>query len=267
MTFATIPRSRLSAAPGILLAVFLCGCTPAPRGPTITPGVAKGTTFLVRRVEHVIVGAHDDKTLVSLEETLVEAHGSIPWAVKVWVLEQETRHSAGGDVEHVNGLGGGTHAFVRPRGEGVEVVGDPEGTLVGDETVTLLGSLYRFLGHGDPFVTNAEPGPFAPGAKVPGYERALASYLIGKDETFQRLIEVRSRVLSTKPDVVSIHAELSLEHTDASCTWTATPRATFSIRRTGGDLAHLELRGPLSGKCDGEPVTGTIELTVDRAAR
>jgi hypothetical protein len=249
-----------------IILFLIVGCSGAPARPAFTPGaVATNKTFLLRRIERVRVSNAEKTSTFSVEETVAEGQGTVAKAIRVKVLENKTRRESGDVIEEI-GLGGGAHVIVRPKGDGVEVFPADEYAVPAGDVTDIVSELYRFVGHPDPFLSHV-PVEVKVGAPVPDSERALAQYLSGKESLFQSVEKTRSKVLSVRNDVVAIHVELSGVHRDNECTWTATPRATLTLRRSGGDLAHLELKGPLSGKCNDAEVEGELEVTIDRAPR
>lgn len=215
-------------------------CGGAPARPAISAGaIPVNKTFLLRHVERVRVGTHEKKRVFAAEETFAEGSGTVATAIKLNVLEGEATG----------------HRVVRARGDGVEVF-DPAGKPVPDEAI--IATLYRFVGKPDPFRANA------PAAH---YDQAISEYLTGTEALFQSVEKTRSRVLAVRDDVVTIHVELAATHRDKECTWQSTPRGTLTLRRNGGDLAHLEMKGTLAGKCAAADVEGDLELIVDRAPR
>ncbi len=251
-----------------LVLVALAGCgAKYPNGPpTITAtGAPIGRTFLLRRVEVLRVGPETTTKTFSAEETLAEGSGTTITAVKLNILDEAEKQETG-DVTQTLAYAAGERMIVRARAEGLELWTLPEKAGVRPEVEAIVGRLYRTLGHDDPFLAHVPPGRLLPRARVPDYEQALGEYLVATG-AFEQVESARALVIGVRDQVVTVHVDLTLGHKDKECSYRATLGAELSLRRNGGDLAHLEAKGPLSGICEGEKTEGRYELTVDRSPR
>lgn len=254
----------------LLLAVALAGCgAKYPDGPpTITEtGIAKGRTFLFRRVEMLRVGARTTTDTFVAEETLAEGEGNTVTAAKLSILDEGSREETG-DVVQTLGWAAGQNLVVRAKGEGLEMWTLPEKTPLRTEVEEVVTKLYRGIGKEDPFLSNIPPRRLALRGPVNEYAKAVPSYLIGgKSGLFQAAEGARAYVVGIRDELVTVHVDVTLAHADKDCTFRANLRGEVTVRRHGGDLAHLEMKGPLSGTCDAEKTEGAYDLVIDRSPR
>lgn len=257
--------ARVALVSGVMVSAG-CGARYPNGPPTITAtGAPIGRTFLFRRVEVLRVGSETSTRTFAAEETLAEGKGDTITAVKLNILEEAEKQETG-DVSQTLAYAAGERMIVRSRAEGLELWTFPDKAGVRPEVEAIVSRLYRTLGHDDPFLAHVPPGRLLPRARAPDYEQALPDYLIATG-TFDRVEGARAFVLGVRDDVVNVHVDLTLGHEDKECSYRATLRAELTLRRHGGDLAHLEARGPISGTCDGAKTEGRYELTVDRSPR
>jgi hypothetical protein len=252
----------------LFLLLLLSGCgAKYPNGPpTITEtGASIGRTFLFRRVEMLRVGGETTTDTFAAEETLAEGKGKTVTAVKLNILD-EGRKQETGDSSQIIAYAAGERMIVRAKGEGLEMWTLPDKAGVRPEVEAIVARLYSGIGREDPFLANIPQRPLLTRAKAPEYEQALGAYFLASG-AFSKVDDARAFIVGIRDTVVTIHVDLTLAHEDKECSYKANLKAELTVRRAGGDLAHLEAKGPLAGTCGTEKTEGRYELTVDRSQR